>query len=183
MRRIALFVFLTMASLAAQSKPPDPLFYQNFGDRFHNYTFRTYTDPARLTWMVVEGASDTWWKQPHQWKRNSEGFSYRVASRFGRRIVGNTTQLGLETILHEDSRYRPSGKHGLPKRVFYAIRHSLISYGPDGAMQPAYGRIGAGVVAAAASSTWHPRSISAGALFAGIGFSALDRAEKSPYGI
>jgi hypothetical protein len=39
-----------------------------------------------------------------------------------------------------------------------------------------YGMMAAGVVAAATSSTWHPRSIDATALLGGVAQAAIDRA-------
>jgi hypothetical protein len=176
LRSAGLWLLLLPAAAWAQTAPADPLYYLNTRQRFDSYIFRTYTDPQRLSWILVDSATATWWKDPHQWDRNAEGYSYRVASAFGRRIVHNTYQLGFETLLHEDSRYRPSGAQGLPKRVLYAVRHSMIAYRPDGSTGPAYGRIAAGVVTEATSSTWHPRSIGAGALLGSIGQSALDRA-------
>ena len=180
-RRTVLLIMPVVAAVSLQAqdkpaKPLDPLFYASLGDRFHAYIFRTYTDPERLSWLFVDAATSTYLKDPHQWKRNSQGYSYRLASGFGRRIVNNTAQLGFEALLHEDSRYRPLGAHGFPQRVFHAVRDAVIAHRPDGSMEPAYGRIAAGVVAHATSSTWHPRSIGAGALLAGIGDGALDRA-------
>jgi hypothetical protein len=39
-----------------------------------------------------------------------------------------------------------------------------------------YGRMAAGVVAAATASTWHPQSISTATLLGGVGQAAMDRA-------
>jgi hypothetical protein len=153
---------------------PDP--YPDNRERFNAYLYRTYTDPVRFAWLLVDSATDTWSKDPHQWDRSAESYSYRVASGWGRRIVRNTALLGFETILQEDSRYRPSLQHGMAKRMFFAIRHSVLAYKPDGSVEPAYARIAAGVVAAATSSTWHPQSIDASALLSGVGQSTIDRA-------
>ena len=138
--------------------------------------FRTYTDPVRIGWLLLDSANDTVWQNPRQWDRSPESYSCRVASGWGRRIVRNTLQLGFETALHEDSRYRPSNEHGFRKRVWFAISRSVVAYGPDGSVEPAYGRIAAGISTAAISSTWHPQSIGAATLLSGAGFSAVDRA-------
>jgi len=174
-RNFAIFLFCCTAPLAAQINSG----YQDVDQRFHAYLYRTYTDPVRLGWLLVDSAMDTWSKDPHQWDRSPESYSYRVASGWGRRIVRNTAQLGFETLLQEDSRFRPSLEHGLRKRMLFAIRTSVLAYKPDGSLEPAFGRIAAGVVSAAISSTWHPQSISAGALLSGIGQSTIDRAENN----
>jgi hypothetical protein len=154
----------------------DPLYYLDTRQRFDAYVFRTYTDPSKLAWLLIDSAQDTWTKAPRQWDRSPESYSYRVASGWGRRMVNNTAQFGFETILHEDSRYRLSGERAFRKRVLFAVSHSVLAYKPDGSIEPAYGRMAAGVVTAAASSTWHPQSIGAGAIFSGAGQAAMDRA-------
>lgn len=168
-------VFGFQVDLSAQvSRRPD--YYETKHERVRSYVFRTYTDPARLAWLLVDGATDTWSRSPHEWDRSPECYSYRVASGWGRRIVRNTAQLGFEAILHEDTRYRPSHESGLRKRVLFALRRSVISYKPDGKSELAYGLIAAGVVSASLSSTWHPQSTDAAALLSGVGQSAIDRA-------
>jgi hypothetical protein len=162
--------------LMAQVNPAVPDYYRSNGERVGSYVFRTYTDPSRLAWLLIDGAKDTWSRDPHAWDRSPESYSYRVASGWGRRIVRNTAQLGFESILHEDSRYRPSLEHGLRKRLMFAIRSSVTAYKPDGKIEFAYGLVAAGVVSNAVSSTWHPQSTRAGALLGGIGQSAIDRA-------
>jgi hypothetical protein len=98
----------------------------------------------------------------------------RVASGWGRRIVRNTMQLAFESALHEDSRYRRSQETGFRPRVWFALSHSLLAYKPDGSTEPIYGKLAAGVVGAAVSSTWHPQAIDQQALFCGIAHSILD---------
>jgi hypothetical protein len=155
---------------------PGPEYYQTGHERVNSYVFRTYTDPARLGWLLVDAATDTWSRSPQEWDRSPECYSFRVASGWGRRIVRNTAQLAFEAMLHEDTRYRRSHEVGLHRRVLFALRRSVLSYKPDGKSQIAYGLIAAGVASAALSSTWHPQSTDADALLSGIGQAALDRA-------
>ena len=159
--------------------PPDPLasgYYKDNAERFHAYIFRTYTDPAKLAWLLMDSGMDQWSRAPHQWGRSAESYSYRVASGWGRRIVRNTAQYGLETLLQEDSRYRRSGEGRIAKRMLFAVSHSVLAYKPNGSVEPMYGRIAAGVVGAATASTWHPQSIRPECLFRGMGMAAVDRA-------
>ena len=172
---LLLFFYLTAPGIA-QVKLADPDYYLNARQRFDAYVFRTYTDPVKFGWLLVDSAQATWSKDPLEWDRSPKSYSCRVASGWGRRIVSNTAQFGFEAALREDSRYRPSGAREFRQRILFAASHSVIAYRPDGSIGPAYGRMAAGVVAAAASSTWHPQSIGAGAILSGVGQSAVDRA-------
>ena len=172
-----LCLFLTVPVFAQTGV--DPGYYKSNRDRLNSYLFRTYTDPVRFAWLLVDSAKDTCLKDPHQWDRSAESYSYRLASGMGRRIVRNTAQFGFESLLHEDSRYRPSNLHGIGRRAIFAISHSVLAYTPSGSVEPAYGRIAAGVVGAASSSTWHPQSISAGALLGGVAAGAIDRSTSN----
>jgi hypothetical protein len=171
---IILFVLLTQ-TLAAQQGSTFPAYYESGTERLRSYTFRTYTDPVRLGWLLLESGKNTWSRDPKEWDRSAESYSYRVASQWGERIVRNTVQLGFETMLHEDSRYRPTMETGFRRRILFAIRSSVVAYKPDGSVQPAYGLIMAGAAAATVSSTWRPQSFGADTLFCGIGESAIDR--------
>ena len=170
-----LLVVAGLPSIAQLAAPP-PTYYRDGSERLHEYIFRTYTDPARIGWLLFDSATDHWAQVPHEWDRSAESYSYRVASGWGRRIVRNTVQLGFEAALHEDSRYRRSGRTGFAPRIFFALGHSVLAYKPNGSVEPMLGRMAAGVIAAATSSTWHPQSIGAATLLGGIAESAMDRA-------
>lgn len=176
LRPVVVFLISLALSASAQVVPTGTPYYRDNRERFNAYLFRTYTDPARLAWLLVDSATDHWSRAPHEWDRSAQSYSYRVASGWGRRIVRNTAQLGFEALLHEDSRYRISGDRRFGKRIVFAISHSVLAYKPDGTVEPMYGRMAAGVVAAATASTWHPQSIGASTLLCGVGSSAIDRA-------
>src|SRR4051812_20008639 len=172
----ALLIFFVAIPGLAQVGLNTGEYYRDGRERVDAYVFRTYTDPVRAGWLLADSAVDHWSRYPHQWDYSAQSYSYRVASRWGCRIIRNTAQLGFESALHEDSRYRPSGERQFGKRVLFAISHSVLAYKPDGSVDAMYGRMAAGVVAAAASSTWHSQSMKAGSLLGGIGQAAIDRA-------
>jgi hypothetical protein len=174
---VTVFFLCLPISLIAQVNLQSPRnYYTSSGERVGDYIHRTYTDPGRLMWLFVDSATATWSRDPHEWDRSAQSYSYRVASGLGRRVVRNTTELGFEALLSEDSRYHRSNENGILRRVFFALSHSVLAYKPDGSVEPAYGRIAAGVIGAAVSSTWHPQSVSPTALAAGVGQCTLDRA-------
>jgi hypothetical protein len=175
-RAVLLFAF--SLPLAAQiAADPPPSYYQDSRDRIQSYLSRTWTDPNRLGWMLAGTALDHWQGAPHQWDQSSGSYGMRVASAWGHRMVHNTVQLGFESALQEDSRYRRLGEGRFGKRIVFALSHSMLAWKPDGSVEPMYGRIAAGVVTSAVSSTRHPQSISASALVSGMGWAAVDRAE------
>ena len=176
-RVVLLFVIAIPALAQLAPLDPQPEYYRDIQERVHAYVFRTYTDPARLSWLLLDCATDQWTRAPRQWDRSAESYSYRVASALGRRIVNNTFQLAFEAALQEDSRYRRSGERRFGKRFLSAVTHSVLAYKPDGSVEPMYGRIAAGIVGAATSSTWHPQSVSASSLLRGTLQGAMDRAE------
>lgn len=171
-------VFLGLAVPLLAQGTPDPNYYRS-RERFNFYLYRTYTDPVRLGWLLLDSAKDTWLKEPREWDCSAQSYSYRVASGLGRRIVRNTALVGFEAILREDSRYRPSLDSGFRKRILFALRYSVLAYKPDGSTELAYGQFGAGVLSAAASSMWQPQSIAGDALLFGVAQSALDRAQNN----
>src|SRR3989442_9769477 len=96
-QRSLVFLLLSLSlTTSAQVRPPDPLYYPTLRNRFNAYAFRTYTDPQRLAWLLVDSANDHWLQAPKQWDRSAGSYGYRVASGWGRRIVRNTAQFGFE---------------------------------------------------------------------------------------
>jgi hypothetical protein len=173
---LPLLSVLLIAPGFGQIVPGAPVYYSDLNDRFNSYLFRTYTDPQRFAWLLLDSAVDHWSGSPGAWDRSPQSYSYRVASGWGRRIVRNSAQFGFEAVLHEDSRYRPCACKNFGGRILYAVKSSVTAYHSDGSAGPAYGRIAAGVVASATSSTWHPQPMNASILLSGIGQSTLDRA-------
>lgn len=171
--------FLVAIPVIAQSivaePPPVGGYYASGQERVQAYVFRTYTDPARLAWLLFDSGVDHWTRAPQHWDQSPQSFGYRFASGWGRRIVRNTAQLGFETLLKEDSRYRRSGQGPMVKRFAFAVSHSVLAYKPDGSVGPMYGRMAAGVVAASTASTWHPQSTSPACLVSGVGMAAVNR--------
>ena len=177
MHLVCAVLLLSLAiPVSAQTVPAGTPYYRDNRERFNAYLFRTYTDPQRFAWLLVDSATDHWTRAPREWDRSAESYSYRVASGWGRRIVRNSVQTALEAALKEDSRYRLSGDRRFGKRIVFAITHAVLAYRPDGSVEPMYGRMAAGVVASATASTWHPQSNSAATLLCGVGSAAIDRA-------
>ena len=151
MRFPVVLLFALALPLAAQITPvpEQPSYYHDSGERIRSYVSRTWTDPNRLGWLLADSAMDQWGGIPHQWDRSGGSYGMRVASAWGSRMVHNTVQLGFESALHEDSRYRRLGEGRFEKRIVFAFSHSVLAWKPDGSVEPMFGRMAAGVVTAA----------------------------------
>jgi len=55
---LPLLVLLLTTTCFAQLVPAPPAFYPSLRNRFDAYLFRTYTDPQRLAWLLVDSAMD-----------------------------------------------------------------------------------------------------------------------------
>ena len=174
---VVLFAVLALPAMAQFSAPVVAEgYYKDSSERLQTYVFRTYTDPAKLAWLLIDSGMDHCTRAPRQWDKSAQSYGYRVASGWGRRIVRNTAQLGLETALHEDSRYRRSGQGKIASRFAFAVSRSVLAYKPDGSSEPMYGRMAAGIIASATASTWHPQPMHARHLVMGMSMGVADRA-------
>src|SRR3954469_13688926 len=143
MYRPAVLLFAASLPVTAQiavGQPPAS-YYHDSRERIQSYVFRTWTDPDRIGWMLVGSAMDHWEGLPHQWDQSGGSYGMRVASAWGHRMVHNTAQLGFESALHEDSRYRRLGEGRFERRVLFALSHSMLAWKPDGSVEPMFGRI------------------------------------------
>ncbi len=102
-------------------------------------------------------------RQPRRPITNGEttrpgGNSYgrRFASQMGKRVIGNTIQLGVENLLREDSRFLASGRQGLFPRLAGAVENSVVIQSAGGRRAPPVGRLTAAFGAGVISRTWYP---------------------------
>ncbi|MBI2820198.1 MAG: hypothetical protein HYX73_09490 [Acidobacteria bacterium] len=110
---------------------------------------------------------------PAAWKQGMEGYGRRYGSGFAKRSISNIVQLGVETMLGEDSRYFNSRRDGFWPRMKYAVIHSLMVRDREGGREVAVGRIAGTMAGGLLSRTWQPeghRGIRNGFQSGGISF-------------
>ena len=144
--------------------------------------FQYYLDRAygwqTLSWLATDAASDYLFSRP-EWGRGPGGFGCNYGSRFGRRFITTTTELGVSLVLREDIRFHPSQRKGFLPRLRYAMAHAFLDSGPGGGFEPAYARFAGIAAGAIIAPAWHQRPLSAPAFFSDVAFGALDQLQNS----
>lgn len=112
---------------------------------------------------------------PKEWGGGVSGFGARMSSGLAQHIVRGTLKHGAAALLHEDNRYRPSGRTGFWKRAKYSVASTFLARHDNGRRGFAFSRIGSAGGAAFISRAWMPRTIAtagAGASSFGITIAA-----------
>jgi len=109
---------------------------------------------------------------PRPWGQGAEGYFHRFGNYYAKQAVQRTLRLGGEELLHEDNRYFQSGEHGVGRRIFYALKSSVMARGNDGRQHISISEIGSIAGASFISRLWQPSTNSSagdGAVSFGIG--------------
>lgn len=146
-------------------------------DRVQRYLYRTYSW-QRMSLLAVDTVVDSMLFKP-DFGRSAGGISCHYASRFGRRVVGNSIEYGMAEVMQEDLRYRPSGQHLLPSRLRHAALQAFTAYRPDGSRELAYARFAGYTGRALVSSTWCPHPLTLSRTSQDVGFGLLDQVQNN----
>ena len=111
--------------------------------------------------------------------RGFDAYAERYASGFGRRLITNSAEYGMSSLLHEDTRYRPSHLNGFFPRAKYAATHAFLAWGADGQIEPAYGRFAGIAGTALIEPAWHPHSYTGAAVGKYVGLRSVDLLSNS----
>jgi len=106
---------------------------------------------------------------PSEWDDGAPGYGARLANAFAHNVVRQTLKFGVSSLLHEDTRYIRSGRHGFWPRTKYALLSAIFARRPNGRRTFSFAGVGSAGGAAAIARVWLPRSI-AGAGSAGASF-------------
>jgi hypothetical protein len=145
---------------------PQPLPLENkvgftFQKRLQWYAKITYTDRSRLVWLVGEVTADDFlFDGVGKWGSGLSGWGKSLAAVYGQRVIANTTELFVGQLIGDDARYRPSGKKGVTRRVWYATNHAFTAQARSGNTRPAYSRCIAVTTGALVANQWlpHPKT-------------------------
>ncbi len=131
-------LFFSAHGLAwAQSPPPVAPVPLTFDQRFHIYLKQTYSVSSILVPAVFSGI-DQAESFPREWGQGGVAYGERLATVHGQFQINNACVFAVGALLHEDSRYVPSG---LPKtwpRMQYVLVHTLVARTDSGGHQPAF---------------------------------------------
>jgi hypothetical protein len=146
--------------------------------RWQHYVHRTFSW-QRMAFLAGDTAIDQCLGSPSQWDRRPSSFGVRYSAAFGRRLVNNTIELGAGLALHEDARFKVSGRRGFRSRLIYALAGSVAGEDSAGHRRFAYSRLIATVGGNALSATWYPGSRTPGRFGAAIGDGYLGHLQNS----
>lgn len=153
------FAFLP-AFLAGQSAPASssasisPL---SIDEKFQYRVVSTF-GVTKLIVVGFEAGYDQVTNTPSEWKQGAEGYGKRYGSEFGITAARQTFAFTLESALHEDPRYYPSGEKGFGRRLKSVLKQTLITHTDSGNTRFATSRVGSALGAAFLSNAWQPRS-------------------------
>jgi hypothetical protein len=109
-----------------------------------------------------------------------EGFSKRLGSAMSQKIVENTFEFGLGSLLHEDPRYYPSDRPGLMQRVLHAAEEEFIARKDSGGTRIGYTGFIATTAGVIVSRQWYPKADrTAGQYLSSIAISTVLGAAKN----
>lgn len=158
MKRLSMLLFFA-GSFAYPQGRPSPVTAEKFTfqKRLQWYAKITYTDPWRLVWLVGEVTADDFlFDGIEKWGSGLSGWGKSLAAVYGQRVVTNTTELFVGQLIGDDARYRPSGKKGVTRRVWYATTHAFTAQARNGNTRPAYSRCIAVTTGALVANQWRP---------------------------
>ena len=178
-RRLAALAFLmlsTAAGVLAQTAA-DPGASFDWDQRWNHYLYRTYSW-QRMGYLAVDSTFDYLTGDARDCDRSAAGYGCRFGSNLGSRIVRNSIELGAGAMLHEDTRFRPSGAKTFGARIRYATLSAFEAYRGE-ERRFAYSRLAATLGGVVAVSLWRGRGVTPWRLAQGIEDSYASHLENS----
>jgi len=150
-------------------------------DRLNYYWTRTFSWQVLSEALVASSVHQLFGQLigTNEFGKGFDAYAERYASGFGRRLIANSAEYGMSSVLHEDTRYRPSGLKGFLPRAKYAATHAFLAWSADGQIEPAYGRFAGIAGTALIEPAWHPHSYTGGAVGKYIGLRSTDLLSNS----
>ncbi|MBK7705114.1 MAG: hypothetical protein IPN69_09565 [Acidobacteria bacterium] len=141
----------TQSPVASDYKRPD-------GETRRKNYLKSMFGPLTLARVAATSAVGTFRNSPEEWEKSGEGFGRRFASDFGKNVIRQTTQFGLDEALKLDSSFYRSKKRDLGSKVANALLSTVTARNSKGKRVVGVPRIaGAYVSNIVASETWFPK--------------------------
>lgn len=94
--------------------------------QFGNYVFSVFGPPGLIASAIGAGL-DHRKPEPDSWDSGAKGYGERFGSRFGMRLVGQTTAYSLGAVFKEDVTYHRCECSGFIHRTTHAFTSTVIS--------------------------------------------------------
>jgi len=140
----------------AASAAPSPYVRPDPHTRVKRYVNGLF-GPVTLAKNVATAGYATWRNSPEEWGDHWEGFGRRVASNFGKNVIKQSVQFGLDETLKLDSHYYRSQKKDFGSKFTNAVISPFTARTEGGKRVIGIPRI-AGTYTAhiVAAETWYP---------------------------
>lgn len=125
------------------------------GGKFHFHSERTYGPLAVLGVAAYAGVLQKA-GAPEEWGQGAGAYGKRFASTMAWSGIHSALAFGLDSTLHQDPRYFPSGGTGFWRRSGHALRGTLLTRTDRGGETVSTWRIGSAYGAAFLSNQWYP---------------------------
>lgn len=118
--------------------------------------FRKLLGPQAILETVPGTAFDTARGFPRQWGRGGTGIAKRLGSQYGQFVVGETIELGVSALHHEDPRYFRMPGEAFGRRFRHAMASTVIVRGASGSKTIGLARLANVYGSWAVATTWNP---------------------------
>jgi len=122
-------VNLGIGAMLPKNVPWKPLTMEERRRLFINDAFK---NPRSLGGNFIWAVSDMAKGEPKEWRQGMPGFGMRLASRYGRTMIGNAIQHGGAALLKTDIRYVRSKSSNPMKRIGNAVWWQFFTYNQNG---------------------------------------------------
>lgn len=177
MKRLPILSFVVAGFTYAQ-EGPQPVATETFDFKAQMtlYTQRTYTDSWQHVRLIGEVTVDDFiFGGLKGWGSGVSGWGKSLAPVYGQRVIDNTTELLLRTLVGDDARYRPSEKQETVGRSLHAIVGAFTARARSGNTRPAYSRIIAITAAALIANQWRSKPQTGANLTRALVFGVTDK--------
>jgi hypothetical protein len=161
------FAYLNMAGSVGKTATFQPL-TQAERNRLFGLSL---VNPIWYAKGALSAAQNQFTDTPKAWEQGMSGYGKRFADIMGQYAIRKTVTFGMESIMHEDNRYFPSGKTGFWPRTGYALSSGLLARGDDGRRHPSASLLVGMASGAYLSRFWQPagtRSVGDAAVSFGV---------------
>jgi hypothetical protein len=185
MKHFALLFLLVLAGCfaypQAQDQQPSAKATKKFDVKARSawYVERTYTNPwPNINLIGGVAVDDFVFGGEKRWGNGLSGFGKALAPAYGQRVINNTTEFFLGTLIGDDARYQPSEKRGLIKRSMHATVGAFTARTESGRSHPAYSRIVAISTGTLISNQWRSNPMTGYSLTGALVFGVTDQIQN-----
>lgn len=138
-------------SVAPAAAPGAP----TWADRRRVFLKRLF-GPQAILETILGAAFDTARGFPAQWPRAGTGFAKRVGSQYEQFLAGETIELGVSVLHHEDPRYFRMSDATFGRRLGHALAATVVVRGADGSRTIGLARLANVYGSWEIASSWNP---------------------------